>query len=213
MGYWKPGDNCMLRGIVNSKVWMAQSVIVVEDKPELTILLLLPGAQCATPDGVWRRENEKDYAHSSRWLLKPGEHLHPQEYTWKTNRVLGFLEPEKHYSCMMFWDQETDSFVGYYINFQLPYQRSHCGFDTLDLDLDIVIDPQYNWQWKDENDYQHGIQVGGIHAEWVMGIEKDQPEVFKRIKERSYPLDGSWVNWRPDPAWQPPRLLKDWDKV
>ncbi|MBA4385317.1 MAG: hypothetical protein C0410_11325 [Anaerolinea sp.] len=210
--YWKSGESCVLRGIVNSQVWLAQSVIVVEDKPELTILVLLPGAQCATPEGVWRRESDKEYAHSSRWQSAPGEHFYLQEYIWKTNRVLIFLEPQKYYSCMLFWEHQSDQFAGYYINFQLPYKRSHCGFDTLDLDLDIVIDPQYNWQWKDMDAYEHGIQEGGIHVEWVRGIEKVKPEVFKRIDERSYPMDGSWVNWEPDPIWSPPELPKNWNK-
>lgn len=213
MEYWKPGDNCVLRDIVNSKVWVAQSVYVVEDKSDLTVLLLLPGALCATPEGVWRRESESEYAHSSRWKAAPTDNFHLQEYIWSTNRVLIFLEPDKYYSCLMFWNHQSDQFTGYYINFQIPFKRSHCGFDILDLDLDIVIDPQYNWQWKDLDAYKHGIQEGGIHDEWVKGVEKEKPEVLKRIEERSFPMDGSWVNWKPDSFWNPPELPKDWDKM
>ena len=38
----------------------------------------------------------------------------------------------------------------YQISLQFPYRRSHCGFDTLDPDLDTVMEFQYNWEWKDE---------------------------------------------------------------
>ena len=136
-----------------------------------------------------------------------------REFTWQTNRILIFLEREKYYSTFLFWDHEADQFSCYYINFQLPYRRSHCGFDTLDLDLDIVIDPQYNWKWKDEEDYQEGIREGGIQEEWVKGIEQSQADVLDRINKKRYPLDGSWLEWRPDPAWVPPELPDRWQVV
>ena len=211
--YWQPGENCVLRGIVNHQVWLAQSVIVVKDEPDETILLLLPGAQCAFPEGYWRWRRAKDTSQGTRWQEARRSPFSLREFSWHTNRILMFLEPEKFYSSFLFWDHEVDQFRCYYINFQLPYRRSHCGFDTLDLDLDIVIDPQYHWEWKDEDEYQDGIREGGIRAEWVKGIEQSQGEVFDRIKQRQYPLDGSWVQWRPDPAWSPPELPERWQIV
>jgi protein associated with RNAse G/E len=211
--YWAVGDNCVLRGIVDGQVWLAQSVIVVKDEPDETILLLTPGAQCAFPEGYWRWRKNKDYSHGTRWQEAKQEKIVLREFTWQTNRILMFLEPEKYYSCFLFWDQASDQFGCYYINYQLPYQRSHCGFDTLDLDLDIVIDLQYNWKWKDEDDYQEGIREGGIQSDWIKGIEKSHDEVFDRINKRSYPLDGSWLNWRPNPEWTNPGLPEKWRSV
>jgi hypothetical protein len=210
---YQPGERCAIRGIVNNQVWMAQSVIVVKDTPNESILLLLPGAQCALPAGYWRWKLERDTSQGSRWQEAKRNPILLREFSWLTNRVLIFLEPEAYYSCFLFWDQASDAFTGYYINFQLPYRRSHCGFDTLDLDLDIVIDPQYQWKWKDEADYQAGIRAGGIRPEWVQGIKRSQEDVFKRIQERSHPLNGSWLDWRPDPAWSAPRLPENWQTV
>jgi protein associated with RNAse G/E len=81
------------------------------------------------------------------------------------------------------------------------------------LDLDIVIDPQYNWQWKDEDEYQDGIREGGIQEEWVKGIEQSTADVFDRISKRRYPLDDSWLQWRPDPTWVSPKLPERWQFV
>jgi protein associated with RNAse G/E len=208
--YRAAGESCVLRGIVNRQVWLAESVIVVKDEPEETILLLLPGAQCAFPEGYWRWRMNKDYSNGTRWQEAKSDHITLRTFSWHTNRILIFLEPEKFYSCYLFWEHASDEFRCYYINFQLPYKRSHCGFDTLDLDLDIVIDPQYHWEWKDEEDYQDGIREGGILEEWVKGIEQSQEEVIDRIDQRRYPLDGSWVKWRPDLNWIPPKLPKSW---
>lgn len=206
------GESCVLRGIVNNQVWLAQSVIVVQDAPQETVLLLLPGAQCAIPAGYlgWRN---KQIPGMTRWQEARLTPIVLRELAWQTNRLLIFLEPEKYYSCFLFWDHQTGRFGCYYINFQLPYRRSQCGFDTLDLDLDIVIDPQYHWKWKDVDEYQAGIREGGIQDEWVQGIQRSQAEVFDRIDQRRYPMDGSWLDWQPDPAWAPPRLPDVWRVV
>ena len=208
--YWDVGKSCVLRGIVNNRVWLAQSVIVVKDDQHETILLLLPGAHCAFPEGYWHWRRNKDASHGTRWQEAKSDRLKLREFSWQINRVLMFLEPEKYYSCSLFWDQASNQFSCYYINFQLPYRRSHCGFDTLDLDLDIVIDPQYGWKWKDEDEYQEGIREGGIRYEWVKGIEQYKAEIFDRIDRRAYPLNGSWLQWQPDPNWIPPGLPAGW---
>jgi hypothetical protein len=207
---WQTGETCVLRGIVNHQVWSALSAIMVKDQPEETVLLLIPGAQCAIPEGLWRRRMNQDYPHGSRWKESRQENFVLREFTWQTNRVLILLEPEKYYSCFLFWEHFTSQFGCYYINYQLPYRRSHCGFDTLDLDLDIVVDPQFNWKWKDEEEYRAGILEGGIQDEWVIGIEGSHLEVFDRIARRSYPFDGSWLDWRPEPGWEPPTLPDGW---
>ena len=207
--YCKEGENSVLRGIVNNKIWIAQSVIVVKDTQKETILLLQPGAQCAIPDKYWRWK--RDASHETRWQMSKRDQIILQDYIWQTNRILMFLEPDKYYSCMLFWDHESDKFNCYYINFQLPYRRSQCGFDTLDLDLDIVIEQDYKWKWKDEDEYQEGSKEGEIKEEWVNRIEQSKSEVFDRILKRSYPLDGSWLKWRPDPNWIASKLPNGWE--
>jgi protein associated with RNAse G/E len=211
MQYWHTSDTCAYRGIVNNHVWLARSVIVVKDNRRQTILLLLPGAQCVYPEGYWHWR--KDLSHGTRWQEARQEVIPLREFTWQTSRILIFLEPGKYYSTWLFWDHATDQFDCYYINYELPYRRSACGFDTLDLDLDIVVDPQYHWNWKDEDEYREGIREGGILKKWVEGVERSHAEVFERIEKRRPPLDGSWVQWQPDPAWTPPRLPEGWQVV
>jgi hypothetical protein len=186
-----------------------QSVIVVKDSPQETVLLLLPGAQCAYPSSYvhWRNH---DASGPSRWQEALSDSHAMTEFPWETNRLLIFLEPEKYYSPFLFWNQATDEFLFYYINFQLPFRRSHCGFDTLDLDLDMVIQPDYSWKWKDVDEYEEGIRAGGIKEEWMKAIEAARPEALERIYHHSYPFDGSWNSWTPETGWRPPSLPLDW---
>jgi protein associated with RNAse G/E len=103
--------------------------------------------------------------------------------------------------------------VCYYINFQLPFRRTELGFDTLDLDLDLVIQPTFDWEWKDVDEFQRGVASGGIRLEWVNEIGHAKEEVLARLEKREYPLDSSWLNWRPDSKWTVPMLPEGWDVI
>ena len=103
--------------------------------------------------------------------------------------------------------------MGYYINFQLPFMRTNCGIDTLDLELDLDIHPDFSFEWKDVDDYEKGIKTGIILPEWVAEIETAKMKILERLEKRQYPFDGSWLNWMPDPNWLAPRLPEGWDQL
>jgi predicted RNA-binding protein associated with RNAse of E/G family len=147
-----------------------------------------------------------------RWHYKE-EDWQLAKYTWQTNRLLLIFEPEKYYSTILFWNHASNQFLCYYINFQLPFQRNQTAVDTLDLDLDIVIHPDFSYEWKDVDDYQKAIEHGVIDHEWMKEIDAAKEEVLSRLGKRSYPFDGSWLTWKPDPAWRPPHLPENWDKI
>jgi protein associated with RNAse G/E len=205
---WKSGDVIVWRGIYRNQVWHAQPVIVVKDTPEEMCVTLLPGTECVAPEGYL---DGKDSA-KRRWSFKEKD-WKLENYAWRTNRLLILLEPDTYYSTMFFWRADSNDFLLYYINFQLPFQRSHCGIDTLDLDLDLIINPDFSFRWKDEDDYQKAIDHEVIMPEWTQAIEIAKNEIFNKLEKRQYPYDGSWLNWMPDPDWLPPKLPKNWDKI
>ena len=205
---WKPGDVVSWRGIYRERVWHAQTTIVVKDSPEEIVLTLLPGTECIAPEGYL---DGKDGT-KRRWTFKD-KYWETQDYLWRTNRLLLLLEPEKYYSIMHFWNHASHEFLCYYVNFQLPFKRSDNAVDTLDLDLDIIVNPDLSFEWKDEADYQKAIDHGVILIEWIQGIEDAKQEILGILDRRQYPFDGTWLNWTPDPAWSPPPLPANWDKI
>jgi len=206
--FWEPGSVISWRGIYRERVWHAQTVIVVRDNPEEIVLTLLPGTECISPEGYSLGKN----SYKRRWNFKEKD-WQLENYTWHTNRLLLLLEPEKFYSTIYFWQHEHNKFLCYYINFQLPFRRSHGGVDTLDLDLDLIINPDFSYEWKDVEDYQKAIENEIISPEWIEGIEAAKQEIFEKLEKRQYPYDGSWLDWMPDPGWSPPKLPQNWDKI
>lgn len=205
---WNPGDVVAWRGIFDRRVWHVQPTVAVKDSPEEILLTLLPGTECIAeetyPQGKKSGNRRWDFK-DTNWNL--------EKYTWRTNRLLILLEPDKYYSVMHFWNHTSNEFLCYYIDFQLPFKRSHCGIDTLDLDLDLIVKPDLSFEWKDEDDYQQAIKHGVIFPEWVEGIDAAQKEVFAKLERSQYPFDGFWLNWKPDPNWEPPKLPENWDKI
>src|SRR5262245_58500529 len=134
--FWISGNSILWRGIDRQRVWHAQTVIVVKDTPEETVVALLPGTECMAPEGYL---NGKD-SNKRRWHFKE-KTWGLEKYSWHTHRLLIILEPEKYYAMMLFWNDKSNEFICYYNNFQLPFQRSHFSIDTLDLDLDLIINP------------------------------------------------------------------------
>lgn len=208
---WNPGDNVALRGMYQNRPWYIQSAIVVKDSPEEIALTIFPGAECVAPYGYIHQRHGSE-GKWDRWQEMLTIPWHQEKYLFHTNRFLILLKPDEFYATIYIWQHETNLFQCYYINFQLPFQRSHCGFDTFDLELDLVIEADYNWRWKDAEDYQRGIEAGILLPEWVRGLEKAQKHVFEKLEQRQYPLDGHWLDWKPDPAWTAPKLPENWDR-
>jgi hypothetical protein len=205
---WEPGQVIAWRGIYNHQIWHALPVVVVKDAPTELALAILPGAEGFLTEGYSEgKQNGK-----RRWDFKD-KPWKLERFIWHTHRVLLLLEPQKYYDIEYFWDDESDEFKCFYVNFQLPFQRNPCGIDALDLELDIVVNPDFSWHWKDVDDYQKAIESGLILKEWVQAIEDAKLEVLERLKKRSYPFDNSWLNWRPNLGWPAPKLPAGWDKV
>jgi predicted RNA-binding protein associated with RNAse of E/G family len=205
---WQPGDVNAWRGVFRGRVWHVQPTVVVRDSPEELVLTLLPGTECIADENYPKGKNIGKH----RWEFMENDWT-LAKYTWRTNRLLLILEPRKYYSTIHFWDHESHEFLCYYVNFQLPFQRTHCGIDTLDLELDLVIRPNLSYEWKDVKDYDLCLKAGMIQPEWAREIDKAKEDVFERISKGGYPFNGAWLDWQPDPAWEPPNLPEGWDRV
>jgi protein associated with RNAse G/E len=205
---WKPGEVIAWRGIYRNRIWHAMPTMVVNDSPQELVLAIGPGAECMVEENYARgKKNGK-----RRWDFKHGNWT-LQSFAWHTNRLLFLLEPGKYYSTILFWNNDSGDFLCYYVNFQLPFERRDCGIDTLDLDLDLIVDPDLGYEWKDLDDYEKAIDSGVMLSEWTEGIENSKYEILRRLVNRQYPFDGSWLDWMPDPTWSPPTLPGNWDKI
>jgi predicted RNA-binding protein associated with RNAse of E/G family len=97
-------------------------------------------------------------------------------------------------------------FQGWYVNLQEPLWRTRWGFDIRDLQLDILVSPDWSWRWKDEDDLARSVDCGLINAENAAQTRASAAEAIALIESRSWPLDAEAKDWRPPAEWTRPAL-------
>ena len=186
-----------LRFIRYGKVRRASPHTVIRDDGELVVLHIPVGAEAKT--AVTGRRPIRGQADRT-WALR--------DLTWHTYQVLRLIRFGAGHSVELFWHAEDDSFAGWYVNLQEPLRRSPVGFDTDDLVLDIWIEPDGSWQWKDEDELESAVELGRFTEEEARVIRAEGERV---IAARPWPT--GWEDWKPDPAWPVPGLPEGWDVV
>ena len=100
---------------------------------------------------------------------------------------------------------------GWYVNLQKPYRRTACGFATMDLMLDVIVDADRSWRWKDEDELATFVERGVFDATLAERVREEGLRVVRRAERNEPPFDEPWPEWRPDPSWAPPSLPAGWD--
>ena len=200
-----PGTAVVLREILRRRVWAARPATVVEDRDDLQMFYVPIGMRWRAPDADGHEALIRTKATSRSWSLV--------ERTWTATHVLSFAWPGAGHAVLHFWDEDWRP-IAWYVNVQRPLRRFAVGFDTLDEDLDLVVEPdRSSWRWKDEEDVELGTSLG-LYAEDDLGRFRDEGARGRdRLLAREPPFDREWAGWRPDPAWPVPTLPVGWDRV
>lgn len=129
------------------------------------------------------------------------------DYTWDSSHVLRFMREGDGHTVECFWDEEWN-FKGWYVNLQAPLAVSGRCFDTTDWALDVVVDPDGTWHWKDEDDFARAIELGVLNERQAAEVRAEGERV---IAEAPWPT--GWEDWRPPAEWTPLGLPRDWHVV
>ncbi len=82
----------------------------------------------------------------------------------------------------------------------------------MDLALDVVIDVDRTWRWKDEDELETFVASGVFDEDLAERLRAEGLRVAGRAERNEAPFDEPWPSWRPDPAWvSPPSLPDDWN--
>ena len=117
---------------------------------------------------------------------------------WRTNRVVWLTPLERAHAIGHFWNHATGAFTGYYVNLQAPVRRSRYGFDSLDHVLDLVVNPDGNGRWKDEDEFEEALAAGLFTNEEAATIRSEGERVLASLPRL---LPTGWETWVPDPSW------------
>ena len=198
----EPGDQIEVEFIVGEDPFLVMPVTVVEDSDTRIAHYLAAGTR-------YLRRVLMDGSPVPR--VMPLNELHHVgsrliEGEWRNWHQLIVTEPGQAHAVYLRWSAATWEFNGWYVNLQEPLQRTESGFTTQDHFLDILVDPDLAWQWKDEDELEEAVTVCRVTRPESDAIRQEGARVIANIEARRFPFDGTFVNWRPDPAWGIPDL-------
>ena len=166
--------------------------VVVEDSDALVTLWLPEG----TPT---KRSLPLDPTQPKPWI--EGEwKLVDGVWPWHT---LMFMVPGQWRATWAWWMPDWE-FIGWYVNLEEPLLRTPLGFDSRDLQLDILVNPERRWQWKDEDDLARCLDLGIISKPVAERVRADGEAAIADIERGAWPFTDDMRDWRPDPAWPVP---------
>lgn len=121
----------------------------------------------------------------------------PREHEWTGNGTLMISRRGDPYSIWLFWGDDGEH-ASWYVNLELPWERTAAGFDSRDHQLDIVVAHDRSWHWKDEDELRDAVGAGLLTAAEAAGVRADAQRVVAKLDEL---VPTGFERWRPDPSW------------
>lgn len=199
---WSAGETAVLRYITrDGRPGMSWPFTVVEDRDDLLALFIPKGA---TYKRFVRRPASE--------LKDRGHVVELQDTEWRRD-VLRLMYPDRHHSIWVFWEHEDGErrHTAYYVNMEEPFRRTGIGFDTNDHTLDIVVKPDLQWEWKDEDELAERVEQGVFPADFADFVRAEGERVVQQIEGGSSPFGDGWGEWEPPAEWEAPSLPPEWE--
>jgi hypothetical protein len=192
---WEPGDAILRREVWHGEPKVGWGGVVVRDTPELLALYMPEGSPIAYADDFFGAPHP--------WS--------PKE-RWEGHGVLQLQRPGESHAVWVLWHGPERELGVWYINLQEPFRRTERGFDTQDLELDIVVRRDGSWRYKDDERLEEWVERGRWTAEEVAAIRREGARVTAELDAGHRWWSDDWATWQPDPAWPLPTLPADWSR-
>ena len=193
----KPGDVVLLRSVYGGRVRWTFPHRVVAIAPRLA-LYVCPGS----PGKVMKRAYGKD-SYVEPWIRGDP----PHDHAWEGGSALRLIAPGAAHAIELYWDLEW-SLRGWHVNLQSPAVCSDALVDVTDHALDVWVDPDGAWRWKDEDDFAAMQEHGVFDDDAAAAVRAEGERVLA-----NWPVPTGWEDWRPDSRWSIPELPDDWHVV
>jgi Protein of unknown function (DUF402) len=203
------GETVVVQEIWKDAVWAARPMTVVQDEDDL-VALWFPKGTCwkaPIPPPGWLREESRG-ARLATCLLRREWVFTDSEWDVST---LVLMRPGDWHALWVSW-LDGDEHWGWYVNLQEPFRRTEKGYETMDLALDVIIELDRSWRWKDEDELDLFVKRGVFGEEVATRIRDEGMRVAERAERNEWPFDAPWPDWRPDRSWRLPQLPEGWSE-
>lgn len=172
--------------------WFEIPVYVVEDSDDALVTYIATGARYHLPSGGWPSAD--------------GRHPWHAADRWHGHGCLMVQRPGEHHAVWHFWDGPDREFRYWYLNLQTAFRRTTAGYDSQDLEADLIVFPDGSHQLKDMELLDERVAEGRYSAELVEWIRDYVGDLVGRLTGGERWWDQSWADWEPPSDWVDPAL-------
>jgi predicted RNA-binding protein associated with RNAse of E/G family len=112
-------------------------------------------------------------------------------HVWRYHHVLSLTRRGEAHSLWLLWEEDW-AFRCWYVQLWKPIVETSTGIETMDYALDIVVDPDGTWSWKDEDDFDEAQKLGVFTPEEAAAVRAEGGRVIA-----AHPWPTGWEDWRP----------------
>ena len=204
------GRTVVLQEVWCDRVWAARPMRVVADEADRVALWFPRGTRWMAPIDDPTREWDGDRGKRLAACAARGEWTH-RELEWDVDTLV-LTCPDDWHAVWVSWLPGWQPW-GWYVNLQQPLSRSAIGFETMDLALDVIVELDRSWRWKDEDELETFVDCGVFGPELAGRLRAEAERVLRRLEHDEPPFAERWHDWRPDPGWELPRLPEGWERL
>ena len=194
---WQPGEPIVRRDVWRGRPVVGWGGLVVADDDDLLVLYMPAGGPLSATLDFFGAPHP--------WSGKD---------RWQGHGVLQLQQPGEMHAVWVFWQGPERELGAWYVNIQEPFRRTAIGFDTQDLELDIVVSPDGGWRWKDAHLMDAWVERGRWTATEVAAIRAEGARIAAALDAGRRWWSDDWAAWEPDPSWVvPAELPPGWDEI
>jgi len=209
---WPVGRLIVHRSVRRGQIGWARTARVVSDDERGLLVWIArhsPVADQVCADGRGMRAMPFTEWITLEYRLRVG--------TWTGPGVLKFLPTGAAHS--VWWMRDAaGAFSNWYVNLEQTGVRwadaGLAGVDIVDQDLDVVIDADGSWRWKDEGEFAERLALPEHY--WVNdpdAVRAEGRRVVELARQQLFPFDGTWCDFQPPTHWVTvPTLPTGWDR-
>jgi len=209
--YLAPGRTALIRHCRGGLVQGVRPSVVVADDADGTLLWLprdTPTRVSLFEDGRPVRDVPLAERFTRPWHTGPG--------TWSGTSVLEWIPPGTPWNTVYWFFDASGRFRNWYVNVETPPVRwddgNAAGFDSDDLELDVVVAPDRSCVLKDEDELDAAVHAGDLSARVADRTRLEAAAAIDAATAGRPPFDGRWTEFVPDPSWALPELPDGWNR-
>ena len=182
---------------------MAWPCRVVEDRDDLVALFVAAGS-------IYKADPKQTARQKLAGEKKP---FPTTDVVWKHD-MLRLMFPGASHSVWLFWEGcgASRRLLRYFVNLEAPFRRTSLGFETQDHTLDVLVTPELECRWRDEEDFEDHVALGFYTPELAATVRTEGHRVIAAIAGGTHRC-LEWTHWASDANWPIPVLPEDWASI